>query len=159
MGTHNFEGTERRLKARKYPVVFGTGAPHYWGKNKPNEEPKDLAEAIYRLLGRKEGTVIKLPTGKYRYQCELGRMRSIQDLFNLVRTYYPNIKYKYLYDTVSILKENKSLDGVVKGQLLSSHFCCTTQREVHWLANIRATENDIRNRIGHRNILFKGGKK
>lgn len=164
MAKPDFAEVEKKLRRRKCPVVLADVRYTYiggWGddcireiKIKLTSPPKDLAELIYRLLCKHEGSAMLIKNGK-RYQCENGRQRSLLDLYTITLTYAPETTYKEVYDVVEKLKHGPCIDGVVKNPLIRSHYCTTTNRVVHNGNSLATTADKIREMIGKRNIIFK----
>lgn len=154
MGAIEFEKIEKTLRSRKWSIVLGNASSPYsqlkFTKQGLTNPPKDLAELIYRLLCKKEGTFyITSPTvvPKIKVQCYSDRLRSVQDLFNVAVNYDKNLSYKQLHDIVEDLKH-------LPTQLLCSNYCYVVKRQVHHAINLTVTEDKIRNAIGKRNIKF-----
>lgn len=120
-----------QLDRRKVPVRFG--------KDKAN--PRDLAEIIYRMISVKEATYI----GPKRIQCSPNRLRSIQDIYNVTKTYITGISYQYLYEVM-----NQTLKGIV-----ISHFCNTVKRNVFYVSSMAYTKHTFRDKLGDKNKLVK----
>jgi len=152
MAAPSFKSIEKKLRNRKYPIVLADIKPNFsvdTYKNiiKISVPPKDLAEVIYELLIKNTGSAYLLSNTKVKTQCISGRARSIQDLFNIVVNYKPNISYEELYKIVEDLKINHRVIG--------SHYCITVRREVYFSSSLRDRNlPSLRTKLGNKNIKF-----
>lgn len=169
MGKNDFRSTEKRLRKRKNPIYLANVVDtSYYDDNyllhdraevnSINKHPKDLAELIYRMFIKKEGSAIVYDftcKPKTKAHCSNNRLRSLLDLFTICINYVPDIKYKQLYDIVEDLKhDGADYNGAKCANTINSQYCTTTYRTVHFPGRLGIKEEEIRKKIGDKNIIF-----
>lgn len=158
MAIENFETKQRRLSSRKSRVVFAkikeTGIwPNYRKEITLSEKPKSLAEIIHRLFVEKEATASIYTNGTKRFQCYQNAARSVEDLYIIVKTCLPNIKYKNLYEIMDSMSCKEDLP--VRDKLFAHWFCSNVQRRVHSPRQIKISLSTIEKTLGSKNIIFR----
>lgn len=145
---------QKKLDQRKSKVVLGFTARFYPDKFEERKiKFEDLAELIYETMHKKTLTLSKYKNGSLRKQCDDSRARSIEDMYQVAKTYIPGITYEKVREAVVSL-----YSAGTKGRL-AHHYCGTVKRIVHGPYNVTSTVHDVRKSLGNKNILINGRNK
>lgn len=81
-----------------------------------------LPQVLHKLFHRREATQFVYRNGVKRAQCGPGRLRSIQDAYQVVKSYLPRVTHKRVKDSVRLL---------IAGGALRPGYCYTVKKIVH----------------------------
>lgn len=110
-GIHEIPSNKKAKILREHPNLYVKGGV------------KDLAELIHRIMIVREATFTN--EACTQPQTDPQKLRSIEDLYMVSKTYFPKISYIKLEERIKGLYNDKG-DGY-----LSHSFCSTVKREVH----------------------------
>lgn len=135
-----FKKKEKRARGMKYPLIL-------------IEKPKDLADLLHKMVIHRRSTYYKMKNGPKLQPS--GSLRSIEDMYRVVISYYPKISYKKFYEIIDDLREGKDNE---RNQFITAvfgyNYCGDVRKQVHFSSGLYVTEKLIRDRLGDRNIQF-----
>jgi hypothetical protein len=116
------------------------------------KRPMRLSSLIFRVMHDAEQTYCGDVHGKPgRSQCDAYRMRSLEDLFIVCKTYIPKITLEYLLKCIKKLNESRVT-------ALSPSFCADVQHWVHNKQNTMVDIIEVRKQLGRLNINIAAGE-
>lgn len=136
----SFKKKEKKYRELKNPLIL-------------LHKPRDLAEMLYQIVIGRRTTYYNTKNGP-RTQPS-GKQRSVEDMYRVLISYYPNISYKDFYEIIDDLRNGKynSKNQFVNPQF-SSHYCYTVCKTVHNGHGLYINEGSIREALGNKNIEF-----